>query len=577
MRICMRRVLTMLAIAALTATAWAAPLDKAWLVRGEGDWKVIDETPEVIWQGASQGATSAILKSGGVGGVWRCLVEPATHPQAAGFWFGASPDLAQGFLVTLGGTPRVGGVVLRDAKGKVIWQDKYAPFTYYTPYFVEGVVERGRVRVQVFAWDGKTLVAQSDWVEAPGADPAQGTFALHTDKTIARFYRWERAETALSPIVADSPTKLRLVKGEDSEWTIIGDADWKWTSGEQKVLRQGAKVERSTAMNTAIVGSEGTWRCRVVVGKGTGGSGMLFQALAGPKSGSSLLQVDKGFLVWLGGTYGAGGLMLYRTPGQALWSSPQEKWFYDTEYVLEGTIKDGKVSARMLKADGTTVIAASPVFDLTDEEKGRAGYVGFQTWKGTARFWDFSDATRATGAAPVEKPKVAAVSPLGKAWRVPSGQWAPVGTDGKAVAQKGLSGEAVAVNTASQGAKGTYKCRVTPGKGTKSVSLLFQTAPDLSKGFELRMGEGLLLRSLEGREHWDLKGFTWEAGRSYVLEGTVITDRVRVRVLDGAGKVLAASEDRYVSDTNNTRQGHLGLRTQDGSAEFSAWSITKSE
>ncbi len=577
MRTYTRIVLAVVMIVAVTTTAWAAPLDKAWLVRGEGNWKVIDETPEVIWQGASKGATSAILKSGGTGGVWRCLVEPATHPQGAGFWFGASADLARGFLVTLGGTPRVGGVVLRDAAGKVLWQDKYAPFTYYTPYLVEGIVEKGRVRVEVFAWDRKTLVAQSEWIEAPGADPAHGTFALHTDQTIARFYRWERAQAALSPIVADSPTKLRLVKGEDSEWTVIGDADWKWTTGEQKVLRQGAKVERTTAVNTAIVGAEGTWRCRVVAEKGTCGTGLLFQALAGPKSGGSLLQVDKGFVAWLGGTYGAGGLMLYRTPGKCLWSSPQEKWFYDTEYVIEGTIRDGRVSIRMLKADAATVIAESPAFALSEEEKGRAGYVGFQTWKGTARFWDFNDATRTEGAASVEAPKVAAVSSLGKAWRVSSGQWAPVGTDGKAVAQKAASGAAVAVNTTSQGAKGTYGCRVTPGKGTKSVSLLFQTAADLSTGFELRMGEGLLLRSLEGRELWDLKGFTCEAGKAYVLEGTVITDRVRVRVLDGAGKVLAASEDRYVSDTNNTRQGHLGLRTEDGPAEFTAWSITKSE
>jgi hypothetical protein len=88
--------------------------------------------------------------------------------------------------------------------------------------------------------------------------------------------------------------------------------------------------------------------------------------------------------------------MVYRYPAQALWSSPQGKWKWDTEYVLEASIAAGQFAARLLAAAATTVVAASPAVPLTPEEVGRRGSIGFRTEAGAAEFaqWQF----RAEGA-----------------------------------------------------------------------------------------------------------------------------------------------------------------------------------
>lgn len=561
-----RYLLPLLLLSVTVAGAEAGgPLGDEWETVGEGTWSVTGRNPQVVWQGNIEGATKAVnLNLDGPGNVWRCLVEPGINAKNAGIWFGAARDLSRGFLLTLGGA-EAGGVELRDAEGSVLWQDKYAPWTSYTPYMLEGVVEPGRVRVQMLRWDRETLLAQSDWIVAPGAEPrADDVLALHTDSSIARFYRWERANTPLSPIVPDSPTKMRLTNDKSGTWVIVGDGDWRWTSADKKAIRQGATVERSTAVNTSLGGAEGTWQCRVQVDKGAGGSGLVL--LTDEKA-------QRGFLVWLGGTYGDGGLMLYRLPLEALWSSPQGKWRYDTEYVLEGAIQGAKISARMLHADADTVIAASPEFDLTEEEKDQTGFIGFQTWKGTAEFWGFSEQTRAT---PVET-VAATPSPLGEEWRVLDGQWKWRNPEKSVLEGIAKDGAATALCLNARGARCLFRCRAVPKEGTQSVSLLFQVNPDLSQGFECRLENGVLLQSLDGRELWRKDDFAWKTGKAYILEGIVVTDRVSVRVLDDAGKALLRSEECYVTQTNNDREGLIGFRIKGASAEFSEWSVTPSE
>lgn len=558
--------LTALAIFCLVATGGAEPLGPQWRVVREGDWHVTDGVPPMLRQGKAEGATSAVnLALKGEGRAWRCFVEPALEMNQAGIWFGAAPELSRGFLLTLGGSD-AGGVVLRDAANNLLWEDRYAPWAYYTPYLVEGVVEPGRVRVQMFGWDRETLLAQSDWIEVADAQPtAKDVLALHTDSSQARFYGWERAETPLSPIVPNSPTKMRLANDDTGTWVIVGDGDWRWTSADKNAIRQGAPVERSTALNTTLGGSEGTWQCRVQVDKGAGGSGMVM--LAGR-------ELERGFLLWLGGTYGDGCLMLYRLPLNGVWSGPQGKWHYDTEYVLEGTIKKGKVSARMLEADGETVIAASPKFALTDEEKAQTGFVGFQTWKGTAQFHDFSEQTRAKVARIVAAGQA---SPLGEGWRMFDGMWRWVDDTKNALEQTAESGTGTLLCLGARGARAVFRCRVAPGEKTQAVALLFQVSPDLSEGFECRLEKGAVLRTLEDRTLWQKDDFAWQPGAAYVLEGIVVNDRVRVRVLDAEGTELLRSEECYVTQANNDREGLLGFRTDGGPAQFSDWSVNPSE
>lgn len=541
------------------AIAGAEAPGDSWQMAGEGTWQVLRGTPAVLWQGTPGVEASALQTVPGTGAlVWRCFVEPAPNADAAGIWFAATPELEQGYRLTLGGNPGVGGVQLHDASGTLLWQDKYSPWTYYTPYVLEGIAEPGRVRVQVFRWDATTLEAQSDWLEAAGCAPdTMRTCGLYAHG-IARFYHWGAAASALSPIVPDSPSKLRLVTSDDSEWTIIGPGEWKWMTPEKKVLRQGLDVPRSSVVNAKLGGAEGTWRCRILLEKGAGGGGLLLRTDP---------QHQAGFNIWLGGTHGAGSLMLYRMPMGQLWCGPQDHWHYDTEYILEGTVKDSKVSGKLMKADGTLIVE-SPPFDLTEEEKGLTGNLGLMTYVGKGRFWDFSDETRATEvAAPGEGP---AASMLGSDWVVSGGEWA---WHNEAILQNAREGLAAAVNTAMTGAKGVYSATITPQHDAQAVSLLFQVSPDMKEGFEIRLGTGIVLRTLAGRTLFEKLDFTWQHGRTYIVEGYVVTDRVSFQVSDAEGTVLFKSDEFYVSDTNNTRIGGIGFRTIDGAAQFADWSV----
>lgn len=542
------------------AVMLAAPLPEGWQSIGDGNWHLLGTSVPMMHQGNATGTADAIAPPlAESGNVWRCRVEAAPGAQQAGFWFAAAPDLSRGYLLTLDGEPSrtSAGVTLRNAAGDVLWQDAGAAWTYYTPYVLEGVAEAGRMRVQMFAWDSTTLLAQSDWIDAP-APETDTAFALHTRDSMARFSHWTRATEALSPIVADSPSKLRLDTRPGSEWSVVGDrGDWRWTSADHAVLRQGAGVERSTAVNSALGGTEGTWRCAVTVDEGAGGAGLVFLSTG---------DLARGYMAWLGGDHGNGGLMLYQLPLKSMWSSPQGKWHYDEPLTIEATVADGKVSCRLLKAADGSVVAESPAFDLAQEEFGRN--IGLQVWKGTASFAGFSESTQAEA----ETTQPVQASSLGEGWRLAGGEWQWANEAKTALAQISGAADAAALNTATKAAKGVYSARVTPGDGATAVGLLFQASPDMKKGFELRIEKGVQLRTLDGRVLWRDDGFEWAPGTVYVLEGKVITDRVLVRVMDDAANVLARSHDCYVSDSNNAREGGIGFRTA-GPAAFSAWSV----
>lgn len=483
-----------------------------------------------------------LLEGSAAGGCWRSVVELGPGAAEAGIAVQTDAALGRGWRLTLGG-----GFRLSDAAGEVLWADDYAPSLYYTPYTLEAVIEPGRIRVQMFDQRGE-LQSQSDWLEVPAAQTAAaGQLALLPGTRRARFYNWEQAAEPLSPLVPDAPNKLRLRHGEGTDWRVVGEGgvagEWRWLTPEQQGLRQIAAVERSTAVNLGLGGAEGSWRCRVKVDPGAGGAGLLFAVDS---------ELQRGFNCWLGGTWGNGGLMLYRLPMTALWSSPQGVWRYDTEYQLEATIAGDQVRVRLLSADGAE-LAASPPFELLPEERGRAGGLGFMIWHGTGTFWEFGQA--ASSAAPE--------STLGDGWRAVAGEWSRDG-------DLRVAGEGTALHLATEGVQGVWTTEVEAGEGTGSVSLLFQAAPSLAAGFACTLGDELRLESLDGRVLWHSDALRLEPGRVYRFEGIVVTDRVQIRVGDATGAVLAESTQVYVSDTNNTRRGVLGFRAT-GPARFAEW------
>jgi len=550
---------------AVPATAHAAGLGPDWQTAG-GRWSWEREIVQRVHQAEPKGACAAFgTKHTGAVGAWRATVQPSIGAKEAGIWILGEPKAKRGFLLVLGGNPGVGGFTLKSADGKTLWDDKWAPWRVYHPYVVEAVVERGRVRAQLFEANGRTLVSQGPWVDVPTqATEAAGMLGLVTRDGIARFWGAELAPKPLSPIVADAPNKRRLAQGKDSPWSIVGPGNWMWKTGKRQVLRQYARVDRTKAVHRAVEGVHRSWECRLKVDRGAGGAGMYFQC--DPTT-------ERGLLAWLGGKYGDGSLMLYLMPLKALWAGPQGHWHYKTEYVLRAETRKGEARVQLLKADGTTVVQASKWVKV-GEAADTPGHIGFHTWKGTAEFWGFSEATQA--AKPTTTKPTPTAAALGGGWVAHGdGAWQWADKARTRLRQTGKPKQAVALNTTIAGIKGTWRCRVKAPAGTTAAGIAFQASRDLKQGFAcLLTAKGVALDTLAGKTLWADPNAKWAPGADYVLQGEVMTDRVALKLFAADGKTpIASSPDIYVPDTNNTRTGHLGLLARGGPADFWGWEL----
>ena len=554
------------ALLALALAGMAAAQDEG-PVAGMGDWWRVREGKPMARCAA--GSAEVLRDIHGGEGAWRCVVEPSLGTTAAGLRFRTSEDLTQGLTCALG---RFGGDFLgfRLLRGnEVLWADDYAPWRSYEPYVLEGVVARGRVRVQMLQWDGRTLVSQSPWVEAPDGE---GFLGYYSEGGGARFWGWELAPEPLCQPTENAPNKRRLVQGPDSEWTLLGTGNWMWTDAQKVRVRQYATTDRAWAIDRGVRGAEREWRCRVRVSPGTGGAGMAFQVDQEAKNG---------LLCWLGGTWGAGCLMLYRLPGEALWGGAEDTWHYDTDYELVATTEPGRVRVQLLDPAQGTVLAESPWVDIPKEESAREGFIGFHTWVGPAEFWGFSEGTSiAAGGGTQPAGGSQAAAALGAAWLgLGEGKWEWLDAQQQRLGQTAAGARTSVLSRDLTGTQGLYRCRVTVPEGTGAAGLLFQADPDLQRGFAVvlsREGQApsARLEDLSGRTLWEDKEHAWTPGTAYVLEGYVETDRVRCRALAADGTTaLAESPACYVTATNNERRGHLGFTTRGGPAEFAEWSV----
>ncbi len=527
------------------------------LITHGGDW-VRDYQFRPIAKQADPEASGRIVSPAvkGTTGAWRCTVEPGPSCKGAGIVVLADADGTGGLECLMGGTGEMRGFLLRTANGKVLWQDAWAPWIDYEPCIVEVVVEPGRVRAQLLHFDGETLISQSEWVEVDKALAAEpGLMGLMTDKGIGRFWGWRIADKPLAAATPDAPNKRRIVPGE--EWAIVGPMTWQWKTARREVVRQTANVERAWLLNKNIRGAHRTWTCKVRVSPPSGGAGLVFQGGEDSKSG---------FLAWLGGTYGNGCLILYdlsKGYRGAIWSGPQGKWKYNTAYTLVGETKPGHVRAKLLAEDGKTVLSESPWRKYDAAVTDRAGVLGFHTWKGPSEFWGFAGATEGlTGEGDRTKASADASDEGFQRTRV-NGTLHLVHAG--AETHRWL-------NASRAGTHGLWRARLTP-KGDGTFDLLFQASDRGTKGFVARLavqkGKGTLrLLELPERTLWYSKPVPVTAGATYVLEGMSTTDRVRARLYAGDGKkLLADSDQHYVSDKHNARKGCLGVRAS-GDVEF---------
>ncbi len=531
----------------------------------DGQWTWRREVLPIVRQGSASGEGLAVCtRLHGARGAWRCYVEPGIGGTEAGIVVLADEAGSGGLRLGLGAE----GLTLRRADGKAVWSDEGMPWYPYQAYLLEVVVEPGRVRVQAFESDGRSLSSQSPWLAMTRAATARpGPLALYTRDAIARFFGWELAEAPLSPIVPDAPNKLRLAAGPGAPWAVVGPGRWTWTGTDHQRLRQRATVERSSAIWRETRGALRSWECRVLVRPGAGGAGMLFQCDD---------KAEQGLLAWLGGEFGNGTLLLYRLPLDALWGGESGNWHYDTEYVLRAETRlngeVGEARVQLLQADGQTVIQDSGWVNVGREAATREGHLGFMTWLGTAEFWGF---TGDTGPGAVVT-TASAVPDLGQGWTtLGDGAWEWADKDAVRLRQTGTPQRALALHNETRGIAGTWRCRYRPDTGS-SGGLVFQASLDGREGFAaLLTPEGLRLEGLDGRVMWQDRSVRAEPGREFVLTGEVMTDRVAMRCYAADGQTLLSECPAvYVPDTNNRRQGVIGALCRGGRAEFWDWQYT---
>lgn len=544
--------------------AGSAALDSEWHDARDGDWRYTNASKNVIRQSVSE-VRADLLKhiSEPYNSCFRTWVEMSPSSYRAGMWIGRSENPVDWLMLVLDGQYEGRGFALLDSAGSVLWEDPWVEWVSYTPYLLEAVFESGRVRVQMFGLDGPELLSQSDWIAIPVVDSPAQYFGFHTDRAIARFQGWEVAPDPVSPVVPDAPNRLRLVDDSASEWRIVGHGKWAWSSPERLRLRQSAAVERTSAVYLGHPQSEGVWRTVIRIGDHTGGAGLLY------RTGES---ADQGFSAWLGGTPGAGALMLYTlSPVEALWTSEQNLWRYDTAYLLEARVEDGQTRARLLSEDGGVVIAESPAFPVPAGTPNGGTSTALQTWNGTAQFSPIQ--FEAVDSSPGTMPETS--SPLLEGWSVLTGEWMLSEEDeGTTLRAVGAESPARVISEMIAGTKGTWTCTVTAEEGTRAIGLLFQADPNLDTGFLLRVTDSeVALNSLDGKSLWRQPLEVRMGGRTLVLEGIVATDRIRVRVTDNTGVAVAESSDCYVTDTNNDRTGYMGFECEGGIARFSNWTL----
>jgi len=554
------------ALGLLSVHATAAPPTGWTVVSGDG-WDQVVDLETMLVQRAAQGPAVAVSdRVQGGPGAWRCTVEPSLGAQACGIWFQAARDLSAGLRAELGAPGQV-GFALKDAKGEILWQDTWAPWTPYQAYVIEGIVEDGQARVQLLAYDRKTLISQSDFVALPeGATAADGCLAVYTENAVARFWGAERAEEPLAALTEDAPNRRRLAEGPNPEWALFGTGNWAWTDATRTRIRQSAMAERAWAADKGSRALRNTWQTWVRVSPGAGGAGIAF-----PTDDNA----NGGMMAWLGGTFGAGGLMLYTNSGptgtgEALWSSPQDMWHYDEDLLIRAEAKGTEVRIQLLAADGATVITESPWVNVPADKIGHEGILAFHTWKGNAEFWGFREAAggaQQAGTTP---------SALGGKWLESGGAWAWANDDHSALAQGEAIASASCVNAEVEAARATWHCRVKVADAAGGAGLLAQVSQPLDLGFAclLLPGRAEMYDLGQKRALWTSDQLAWSPGTEYVIQAVVQTDRVRMRVLAADGQtVLAESPDVYIRDTNNDRIGHLGFTCRGSAADFSDWGV----
>lgn len=294
--------------------------------------------------------------------------------------FRVRSDCKGGYNCWLGGKPGAGALMLyRNAgpggRGTAVWSSPAGKWHYDEDLLLQAETRGDDVRVSLFGADGTTVLAQSPWKTCKEVQPPEGYMAFHTWRGSAEFWGFsDEAQAALAP--GKAPVVSPLGEG----WDCHGAGTWQWGDGARTGIRQTTAAASGVALNTALSGAKGAWRCRVTVPAGEGSAGLLFQVAPG---------LDEGFACLVGGD-GARLLALSKEE-EVLWSATLPSWRPGSALVLEGLVQTDRVVARVLTGDGGTLLAESPPVYVPDSNNVRKGCIGLITRGALAEFaaWTF--------------------------------------------------------------------------------------------------------------------------------------------------------------------------------------------
>lgn len=513
-----------------------------------------------------------------LGGSWRCDAGGAADtraieglgPEASvlGGWLSLSRGASNaGVTLADGRTVGIGlaeGFFVTEPAGAQYaapaWGDPACPLDPWQAYHIELIREAGRFRAQLLASDGRTPLSQSPWLT--GELPLAGA-SLVCRGGVARFGDWAESGLPSCELLAFPPNEARLA-GKGSGWTITGGGSWRWTDASRTTVAQERVTERTFAFLSSAPTGPGLTRSHVRIEPGAGGAGIVVQ------SDESL---SRGFFAWLGGTFGAGCLMLYDYgPGglRERWAGAQDRWHYEEDLVVSIEVRPGEARVRLEDAAGA-LRDESPWIAVDPAQSAAEGLFALQTWLGKAQFAGFPGSS----GEPVVATDGAPASKLGVGWVEAGAGAAELSAAGALTLSAGEARHA-ALPPAIEGAIGTWSGTVRLEEGA-SAGLAIQSDHALAQGLVVLLDAQagrLTLREqgVEGPPIWET-AVALEADVPYGLHLERLTDVITVRLTNEAGEVLAERERCYIPVRYNELRGRLALVVERGTAHFAAWSL----
>ena len=345
-----------------------------WSIAGGGSWMWATAKKKRLRQSSAVERTTAFNREiGGTHRKWECRVKVLPKTCGAGMLFATTPgDAKSGFNAWLGGTYGNGALMLYQlgTPSKQLWSSGNGKWQYDTEYVLRAETQKGKVRVQQLAGDGKTVLNDSGWISAdPKWTDRPGCIGLQTWRGPAEFSGFSEG-TRVAATGSSGPAKAVDYLGKG--WRAVS-GNWKWGDSAQSALIQTAAHGRAIVLCDKLTAATGKWKCSVKPGNGA--AGLVFQASDDLKEGFVCLLRD-------------GRVYAQSLDGRTLWESEEMKIDAAKEYILEGNVIVDRITVRLLSSDGT-VLAACPDVYVSDKNNDRVGKLGLITENGTAEFSDW--------------------------------------------------------------------------------------------------------------------------------------------------------------------------------------------